>query len=164
MRFVPRQDSNLQSLQECDQRRLLFGRQCKPELVSAYGSSLDTMAFESRGHVIIAQAACIEPIFKGGHRTVVFERSAIPDASQRRHFVVTGAAASPQREGRVGAYRARHDIEALEILRHRLESDRWRQLVVRVQRSGMAGPTSLAVEYVLPPFRYRVRLIGILRR
>ena len=66
-----------------------------------HGSRLHAVAFEAGRHVFRAEALGIEPVFERGHRPVVFERAAIPDALERWNLVVTGAAPGTERQTRV---------------------------------------------------------------
>jgi len=68
----------LVATQEVDQRTLVLRGKRQPELVPFDGPGLYSVAFPSSRHVVIAQTIRIEPVIKGGDRTVVLEGAAIP--------------------------------------------------------------------------------------
>src|SRR5262245_60481184 len=102
-----------------------------------HGTSLLPVAFESGRYVIVAQTPRIEPIFNRSDGAVVLERTSIPDAPQRRNFVISRAPACLELETGIGSYGSRKDVEAREILFRRRESHRRRQFVIRIERRRM---------------------------
>src|SRR6516225_1594338 len=60
---------------------------------------------EALGHIVVSQARRVQPFFERIRLAVMAEAIAVPYASQGRHLVEAGPAASLQRQGRVCSYR-----------------------------------------------------------
>src|ERR1700733_14735615 len=100
--YVVAASANSERSQEGDQGALVVRRETEPEFVSHDRASLYQIPSVTCGHVIIAQAAGIEPVLERCHRSVVLEGSAVPDAFERRDLVIACAAARLRRQERIG--------------------------------------------------------------
>src|SRR5262249_58583844 len=101
-------------------------------------------------HVVVVHASGIEPVLQRRAPPAVAEHAAIPRAFQRRHLVVTRAAALLEREIRIGSNGDGQDVVFLSMIRWNGEAIRRRQLIVCIERLRMTRGAAFAIEYLLP--------------
>ena len=119
---------------------------------------------ESLRDVVVVEAGGIEPLFESGGLAGVAEASAGPGAAQRGNFVEAGAAAGGQGERGIGADCGIHDgIGAAEVVGD-FEATDGVELVVGVERRGVADGTALFFEYLLAALGVVIELVGVRRR
>src|SRR5579883_2707968 len=151
-----------QGPQKCDQRLAIARGKTEPERMALHGISPRRVGPESGGLIIIARAAWVEPVFERGAPATVAEHASIPDALERRHLVVAGPAACLRGESGIGPHGEWQNIVARVGGAGKPGGER--QLVVRVQRRGMAARAALAREDFLAPACERVGGVRIGRR
>ena len=125
---------------------------------------LDAVALEPRRHVVVFQAIRSEPVFERGDGAVVFKWAAIPDAFERRYFVIARAAPCLQRQTRVSADRHGQDVVFLFVFGRHAEAINGREFVIRIKRRRVASGASLALKNLLSTLGERVELVRIRRR
>src|SRR5690348_12140886 len=107
-------------------------------------TSVHAIAGETCGNVIIAKTSSIEPVFQVGHAAVVLERPPVPNAPERRDFVVTGGATRSKSQPAVRADPNWEDLGPEIAIHGDIEISRWRQFVVCIQGRDMATGASFA--------------------
>src|SRR5690349_11289382 len=80
-----------ESSQKHYQVRFILVGQLETELVSRDRPTLESVSYKSSGHVICVKPARIKPILEGSDAAVMLQRPPVPDAFQRRYFVIARA-------------------------------------------------------------------------
>jgi hypothetical protein len=88
-------------------------------------------------------AARVEPLLERGRSAAVLNRTAVPDALERRHFVVAGTLARLESQLGIGADHSIDDAVTDEVLGRNGKALDGRQLVARVERRCVAGLAAL---------------------
>src|SRR5262249_59608615 len=112
----------------------------------------------------VSGSPLIKPVFKRTAPAAMPEHIAIPQALERRHLVVTGAASGLESQVGIGAHAHRQDVVLFEmVLRHVETLDR-SQSIVGVQRRSVAVSTALAVKDFPALLGKSIELVRVRRR
>jgi hypothetical protein len=127
------------------------------------GVCLRAVRLEAGRDVVALQAFRVEPVFERGAPSAVAEHVAVPDAFEQLNFVVASPAPGFEGEVGVGAYGAYGEGEYLE-LRPVIGGDGepfgGRQLVVGIERRGVADGAALPSEDLSPRAAAASNLLG----
>src|SRR4051794_10871497 len=93
----------LQRLEERDEGLAVLLGKLQAKGMALDRAGLHAEAAETRRDVVVVQAAGVEPVLQGRHRTRVLEGSAIPDAPEGWDFVEARPAPGVERQTWVGS-------------------------------------------------------------
>src|SRR5262249_49592655 len=104
-------------------------------------------ALPARRLVLALQAARVEPVLERGDRSVVLERTSVPEAPQRQHLVIAGAPPRAECQRRAGPDRLFQDVVPLAVLAQHREAVHRSQLVASVLLAAVAPRAPQPVEH-----------------
>jgi len=116
---------------------------------------------KSLRHIIGFQPGRVEPLFQRLGLTRMPKRVPEPNAFERRHFVESGASPRFECEVRVSPHADIQNVLGLAKIIRDFESQRRRQLIVRVQRRRVAVDAALLLEDDLAPACVSLRQNGL---
>src|SRR5687767_9159886 len=103
----------------------------------------------------------VEHLFQRGDRTIVKVAPAIPDAFQRRNFVIARGLSSLQSQAGVRADGDWQNIEGRRLVCRWREALGERQFITRVERRRMAAATAFAYKDFLARLRLPIKRMEI---
>src|SRR2546430_6030821 len=115
--------------------------------MSRDGAFRHFVADEAGRHEVLAETSGIEPFLQRGHRAVMVEHSAVPDALERRHLVEACSLSGLERQVRIGSYGHGHHIRPVRVIWWQAVALSQRELVVGVEGRSMAAGASFPLEY-----------------
>src|SRR5215831_19223812 len=111
--------------QICNQSGFVFDGQLQSKLVTRNCAGLDVVTLETGRYIILAQPLRIEPVFKRRNRAAMLEHVPVPDASERRDFVISGSPPGIHRQVRIGPDRNPYDVVLFKMIFRDLKA--WRR-------------------------------------
>src|SRR5581483_5734358 len=139
-----------EGLEEGNQRLLIRRWEFQPKLVARHSPGLHTVAPEPGGNIVVPQPALIEPVLQCSHRAVVFKGAPVPHATQRRHFVITGAASCAKCESGIRFDRHVQDVVFVQVLLGNSEAAHGQKLVVGVVWRCVTDRAAFSLENLMP--------------